>query len=123
MENFKTSHFEGTQGSDSFSAKTRAYRTRTCISKINTYFCDNTYRIVRSQDTNNHDNASFGPIENLKAGGGFKSFDYWNIYSFDLIEKLVKSCASEAEVIWFDDINPENRQRPKADVFTCNIYQ
>lgn len=77
---------------------------------IRSYFCDNTYRIVRSQDTNNHDNASFGPIENLKAGGGFKSFDYWNIYSFDLIEKLVKSCASEAEVIWFDDINPKNRR-------------
>ena len=61
---------------------------------IHTELCDRRIRIITITLLS-------AQSKNPKAGGGFKKLDYWNIYSFDLIEKLVKSCASDAEVIWF----------------------
>ena len=79
------------------------------------YFCETSYRIIRSQDSSYHDQAKLDPISNLDRNGSYKSFDYWNTYSFELIEQLVRANSKTAEITWFDDVKISNRNNAMTD--------
>ena len=65
---------------------------------IRSYFCDATYRIVRAQSSLNHDGCQIPEEDILDNNGNLLSYDYWSIYSFALIEAIIKRC--DKDNVW-----------------------
>ena len=73
---------------------------------IRGYFAENTFKIMRSQTTENHDSSSVKEVDSIDRDGRIVCFDFWNIYSFSYIEGLVSKITSNGfSVEWLDDKN------------------
>ena len=71
---------------------------------IRSYFCEQTYIIQRAQPAEWHPQSSVPEKEILDEFGMPKIHDYWNIYSYAVIESIVKEICPEARVSWRDDL-------------------
>lgn len=72
---------------------------------IRSYFSENNFRILRGQSKQNNDNVDIDELEIFSDLGAIKSADYWTIYSFSYIEKIVKNIEPSAKVSWLEDKN------------------
>jgi len=72
---------------------------------IRSYFSDNNFRILRGQSKQNNDNVDIDELELFSDSGAIKSADYWTIYSFSYIEKIIKKIDPSAKIKWIEDKN------------------
>ena len=73
---------------------------------IRGYFTDNSFKIMRSQTSANHDSSSVREEDSIDREGNLKCYDLWNIYSYAYIEGLVKKISPDTfNISWVDDKN------------------
>ncbi len=72
---------------------------------IRGYFADQSYRILRSQTSSNHDKVKINEADSFAKDGTLKSYDYWSIYSREYIESVVKDLNPCASIEWIEDKN------------------
>jgi hypothetical protein len=72
---------------------------------IRSYFSDSNYRILRGQCRQNNDAVSLDELDIFTDAGELSSGDYWTIYSFTYIERLLRSLEPRAKVTWLKDNN------------------
>jgi len=72
---------------------------------IRSYFSDSNYRILRGQSYENNDSVDVSEVEIFDEFGGMLSGDFWTIYSFTYIEKILKEIEPKAKVTWIKDEN------------------
>jgi len=73
---------------------------------IRGYFADNSFKIMRSQTSANHDSSSVREEDSIDREGNLKCYDLWNIYSYAYIKGLVnKICSDDFSVGWVEDKN------------------
>lgn len=71
---------------------------------IRSYFSENTYRIIRSQSEYNHDSLIISEYENILENGNFQNYDYWNIYSINLVESILKNDFKSVKWEWIENM-------------------
>ena len=72
---------------------------------IRSYFAESNYRIIRAQSAQNNDRVEVDELDLFSESGDILVGDFWNIYSFSYIERLVRSLNSAAHVEWLKDEN------------------
>ena len=72
---------------------------------IRSLFADSNFRILRGQSNQNNDAVDIDELELFSESGDLKSADFWTIYSFSYIERLVKQINPRADVVWLKDQN------------------
>jgi ubiquinone/menaquinone biosynthesis C-methylase UbiE len=71
---------------------------------IRSYFCEQTYIIQRAQPKEWHPQSNVLERDILDEFGMPRIHDYWNIYSYTVIESIVKEICPAARVSWRDDL-------------------
>jgi len=71
---------------------------------IRSYFCEQTYIIQRAQPKEWHPQSEVLEKDILDEHGVPRIYDYWNIYSYVVIESIVKEICPKAKVSWRDDL-------------------
>jgi SAM-dependent methyltransferase len=72
---------------------------------IRSYFAESNYRIIRAQSAQNNDSVDVDELDVISDSGDILVGDFWNIYGFTYIEKLVASIDPRAKVEWLEDNN------------------
>ncbi len=72
---------------------------------IRSYFADSNFRIIRAQSAQNNDNVDVDELDVFADSGDILVGDFWNIYGFSYIERLVASIEPRAKVQWLEDRN------------------
>lgn len=72
---------------------------------VRSYFADSNYRIIRAQSAQNNDSVEVDELDVISDSGDILVGDFWNIYGFTYIEKLVASIDPRAKVEWLEDRN------------------
>ena len=70
---------------------------------VRSYFCEQTYIIRRAQPSEWHPLSTVPESDIIDENGMPSVYDYWNIYSFRLIEHLVRENWQNASIDWHDD--------------------
>jgi SAM-dependent methyltransferase len=72
---------------------------------IRSYFAEGNYRIIRGQSAQNNDRVNVDELDLFSESGDILVGDFWNIYSFTYIERLVRMLNGGAHVQWLKDEN------------------
>ena len=72
---------------------------------IRSYFSESNFRILRAQSKQNNDKSLIDEMDIFSDEGAIQCADYWTIYSFSYIEKLVNIIDPRAKVFWIKDNN------------------
>jgi SAM-dependent methyltransferase len=72
---------------------------------VRSYFADSNYRIIRAQSAQNNDSVDVDELDVVSDSGDILVGDFWNIYGFTYIERLVASIEPRAKVEWLEDRN------------------
>ena len=72
---------------------------------VRSYFADSNYRIIRAQSAQNNDSVDVDELDVFSDSGDILVGDFWNIYGFTYIERLVASIEPRAKVEWLEDRN------------------
>jgi SAM-dependent methyltransferase len=72
---------------------------------IRSYFAESNFRIMRGQSAQNNDRVQLDELDLFTDSGDMVIADFWNIYGFSYIEKLVRSLRPEAKLEWLKDLN------------------
>lgn len=78
-------------------------KTRSIL-MVRSYFCEQTYIIQRAQPKEWHPFSNIPEKEILDENGAPRMYDYWNIYSYGVIESIVREICPGAEISWRDDL-------------------
>ena len=65
---------------------------------IRSYFADSNFRIIRAQSAQNNDSVDVDELDVFSDSGDILVGDFWNIYGFTYIERLVASIEPRAKV-------------------------
>ncbi len=83
---------------------------------IRSYFAEYNIRILRGQTAQNNDRVQLDELDLFTDSGELVCADYWTIYGFSYIEKLVKSLHPGAKVEWLKDNNKIESIKQEADL-------
>lgn len=83
---------------------------------IRSYFADSNYRIIRGQSAQNNDRVKIDELDIFSELGDILSGDFWTIYSFTYIERLVRSLNPRAKVNWLKDENKIDSMNAEASL-------
>jgi SAM-dependent methyltransferase len=75
------------------------------VALIRSYFADSNFRIIRGQSAQNNDRVQIDELELFSEAGDLVSADFWTIYGFTYIKRLVASLNPRANVEWLPDQN------------------
>jgi SAM-dependent methyltransferase len=83
---------------------------------IRSYFAESNFRIIRGQSAQNNDRVQIDELDLFTESGDIVIGDFWNIYGFTYIEKLVRRLSREAKVEWLKDLNKIESMAEEADL-------
>jgi SAM-dependent methyltransferase len=72
---------------------------------VRSYFADSNYRILRGQSAQNNDRVKIDELDLFSESGDLLCCDFWTIYGFTYIERLIGSLNPRARVEWLKDEN------------------